>query len=431
MLLDFRCKNFRSFKDEASLSMLPIKAYKEHADNVVPAHLAGESAGGVLSSAVIMGTNASGKTNLLRAVDFARGMVLGAFHPSRLVKRPNFVGCERPTSFDFSFVHGGLRFDYGLSFDAIGVVDEELRVRPKGERLVFRRSRAADGSYNVKQGSKYTGISTRLRGYEDRGPVLGMLSKYGIDACEQAYDWFEAGLVIMNRDAPIDYGFLVSKLARLQEGQFKQAITAIESADLGIVDAQIAVDDMTEEDRALQQIGLDKLKAVLEALTGGEAAAPPIPDKKVALQFRHVIDGRGVGFGLEDESLGTVTMLDLAADMLDALANGKTLFVDEAERSLHPVLLKNLVGLFSNRELNKTGAQLVFTTHDLSFLSNGLLRRDQIWFVQKDMATGASELYPLSSFSPRKDESLINRYLYGAYGAVPFVELDGVLSDGR
>ena len=117
-----------------------------------------------------------------------------------------------------------------------------------------------------------------------------------------------------------------------------------------------------------------------------------------------------------------MTMLDLAIDFIGAIDSGRTLFVDEVERSLHPVLLESLVGLFSDPALNDKGAQLVFTTHDLSFLRNGRLRRDQIWFVEKDPQTGASETYPLSSFSPRKDESLVNRYLYGAYGAVPYID---------
>ena len=257
-----------------------------------------------------------------------------------------------------------------------------------------------------------------------------MLAKYGIAPCTVAVDWFSNSLSIINRDAPIDYGLLLEKLVRIGKDNFERVITAIGSADFGITGAQLAVDEMSESDRAIQKEAVDKLEAIFEALVGQKPdGGIPVPDKKVALQFRHVIDGRGVGFGLENESLGTITMLDLAADLVDAIDAGKTLFVDEAERSLHPVLLKNLVGLFSDRNLNRRGAQLVFTTHDLSFLSNDLLRRDQIWFVQKDVESGASELYPLSSFSPRKDESLMNRYLYGAYGAVPFI--DGILPDGR
>ena len=104
MLLEFRCENFRSFREEACISMLPVNAYKEHSDNLIPVHVPGSNAEGVLSAAVLYGTNASGKTNLLRAVDFARGLIVGVIHPGHLQKRNNFVGAshssllERDTS---------------------------------------------------------------------------------------------------------------------------------------------------------------------------------------------------------------------------------------------------------------------------------------------------------------------------------------------
>lgn len=430
MLIEFRLENFRSFKGEDALSMLPVNAYKEHPDNIVPANVVGSNAEGLLSAAVLYGANASGKTNLLRAVDFARGLILGVAHPGHLVTRGNFVGNEEPTAFGFSFISRGRRYEYNFSFDGNGVFCEELRVRPRGERLVYRRTRTDNGEYEVKQGSKYPGIVAKLRDYSDNGLVLGMLSKYGIEPCSAAIDWFASELLVINRESPSDYPQLLEKLRGLGEDNFKKVIDAIGAADLGITGAQLSVDDMTEADVAAQKEAADKLKAVFEALTG-QKAGPDFasPGKKVTLQFRHAIDGRQVGFGFDDESLGTLTMLDLACDFMDAIAHGKTLFVDEAERSLHPVLLKNLVGLFSDRSLNVKGAQLVFTTHDLSFLSNGELRRDQIWFVDKGHTDGVSELFPLSSFSPRKDDNLMNRYLYGAYGAVPYI--DGGMFNGR
>lgn len=430
MLIEFRCENFRSFKGATAISMLPVNAYKEHPENLSPVQVVGSNADGLLLAAVLYGANASGKTNLLRAVDFARALVLGATRAGYPTERDNFVGNEAPTKFGFSFLVSGNRYEYDFSLDTEGVLEEELRVRPKVDRLVFRRFRLADGRYEIKQGSRYPGITARLKGFSDSGLVLGMLAKYGIDPCLAAAEWFASGIAVVNREAPADYAQLLGKLASLDERNFKRVIGAIGAADLGITDAQLAVDDMAEADLAAQREATDKLKAVFEALTGQKAELGlTLPDKKMSLQFRHNIDGKQVGFGFDEESLGTLTMLDLACDFVNAITAGKTVFVDEAERSLHPLLLKNLVGLFFNRELNTKGAQLVFTTHDLSFLSNDLLRRDQIWFVQKGYADGASELFPLSSFSPRKDDNLMNRYLYGAYGAVPFI--DGIMSDGR
>lgn len=429
MLIEFRCENYRSFKGGAALSMLPVNAYKEHPENLMPASVAGSNADGLLCAAVLYGANASGKSNLLRAVDFARALVLGLI-PAHPAERDNFVGNGALTSFGFSFLAGGERYEYDFSLDDDGVVEEELRVRPKGERLVFRRARLVAGNYEVKQGSRYPGIAARLKGFSDGGLVLGMLAKYGIAPCAAAVEWFASGVAVVSREAPTDYARLLGKLAALSQEDFEKVIAAIGSADLGITDAQLAVDDAPEANAVTQREASDKLGVIYEALTG-QRPKPDFPatEKKLSLQFRHTIDGNQVGFGFDEESLGTLAMLDLACDFMDAIASGKALFVDEAERSLHPLLLKNLVALFFDRELNAKGAQLIFTTHDLSFLSNDLLRRDQIWFVQKGFADGVSELFPLSSFSPRKDENLMNRYLYGAYGAVPFI--DGIMSDGR
>lgn len=429
MLIEFRCENYRSLKDAASISMLPVNAYKEHPENIIDADIPGANADGVLSSAVIYGTNASGKTNLLRAAHFACHLVLGALHPGHLKRRENFVGNEGPTKFGFSFMASGERFEYDFSFDGKGVVSEELRARSRSERLVFRRERTSDNGYVVKQGSRYAGIASKLKSYSDNGLVLGMLSKYGVGPCERAMEWFSSRITVVNREAPSGYDEILAKLAKIGPDNFSKVMSVVSSADLGISGAQLDVDDMTEEELQAQRGAADKLAEMFEVLTGERPESVRVPDKRVALQFRHVIDGRGVGFGFDDESLGTVTMLDLAADFIDALDSGRALLVDEAERSLHPLLLKSLVALFSNKEMNPKGAQLIFTTHDLSFLSNGLLRRDQIWFMQKAPDTGSSEIYPLSSFSPRKDESLANRYIYGAYGAVPF--FDGGLANGR
>lgn len=422
MLLEFSFKNFRSVKDEAVLSMLPVNSYKEHQENVHPCSIPGTGTDGALTAAAIYGPNASGKTNLLRAVHFSRNLVLGITHPAHLPRRQNFVGNNDPTSFSYTFYTDGTRYEYEFALDDDGALSETLSVSPKAKRLVYERFRNDDGTYSVKQGSKYTGISTKLKGYTDPGFVLGMLANYGIEPCVKAMHWFADDLVVANREAPIPDAELMDKLAALGETKFKKVIKAISSADLGITGVQLKVDDMTEDEKSAQKENADKLAAVFEALTGQKPNGVEIPDKKVAMQFRHEIGGHSVGFGLDDESLGTRTMLDLAVDFIDAIDAGRTLFVDEVERSLHPMLLESLVALFFDQELNEHGAQLIFTTNELLLLKNDALRRDQIWFIEKNLQSGSSDIYPLSSFSPRKDESLINRYLHGAYGAVPYAD---------
>lgn len=422
MLLEFNFENFRSFKDDATISLLPVNSYKERPGNLHATEIPGTGTSGVLTAAAIYGGNASGKTNILRAVDFSRGLIIGAFHPAHITKRQSFVGNDEPMRFGYTFSIKGVRYEYEFSADREGVLEEELRIRPKAERLVYRRARRSDGGYEIRQGSKYPGIRTRLNGYADNGLVLGMLANYGVEPCVKAIDWFANDLVIINRESPTPDGALLDKLAFLNKEKFDKVIKAINSADLGIVGAQLDVEGMSEAEKAARKESMDKLAGVFEALTGQKVDGIQGPEKKVALQFRHNIGGSKVGFGFDEESLGTKTMLDLAVDLFEAIDTGKTLFVDEVERSLHPVLLESLVSLFFDEKVNDKGAQLVFTTHELSFLRKGFLRRDQIWFVEKDPESGSSDIYPLSSFCPRKDDSLMNRYLYGAYGAVPYVE---------
>jgi len=139
------------------------------------------------------------------------------------------------------------------------------------------------------------------------------------------------------------------------------------------------------------------------------------------IQFLHKTDtGVSVSFRLSDESDGTRRLFAFAGPWLDVLAKGRILFVDELSTSLHPLMVRFLLGLIQNPEINRYNAQLIFTTHDTSVLDADILRRDQIWFVEKD-AKQASKLYPLSDFKPRQGEALEKGYLKGRYGALPFI----------
>lgn len=136
-------------------------------------------------------------------------------------------------------------------------------------------------------------------------------------------------------------------------------------------------------------------------------------------QFNHKTEKGNATLELHEESLGTQRLFALSGPILEILKKGKVLIFDELDSSLHALLAKKLVDLFHSGT-NSNGAQLVFTTHDTALLQNDLLRRDQIWFIEKDNDQ-SSKLYPLTDFSPRKGESLEKGYLIGRYGAVPFL----------
>jgi AAA15 family ATPase/GTPase len=138
-------------------------------------------------------------------------------------------------------------------------------------------------------------------------------------------------------------------------------------------------------------------------------------------QLLHTAKKHSAVFNFEDESEGTRKLFALAAPLFDILRNGYILFVDELDRSLHALLVKELVGMFQDPEINTGGAQLVFTTHDTSLFSAEILRRDQFWFTDKDQDQ-ASTLYPLTDFSPRRNQALERGYLSGSFGAVPILK---------
>ena len=122
----------------------------------------------------------------------------------------------------------------------------------------------------------------------------------------------------------------------------------------------------------------------------------------------------------ELESEGTLQMFAVSTPILEALEKGHVLFIDELDTSLHPLLVRSLVEMFHNPDINRCNAQLIFNTHDTTLLDQSLFRRDQIWFTEKD-ADGAADLYSLLDFSPRKNEALAKGYLQGRYGAIPFL----------
>ena len=126
-------------------------------------------------------------------------------------------------------------------------------------------------------------------------------------------------------------------------------------------------------------------------------------------------------FPLAEESAGTAALFSLLVPALSALESGGTLFIDELDSSLHPLLALELVRLFNDEKRNPFGAQLIFNTHDTNLLDRSVLRRDQVWFTEKD-STGASHLYSLTDFKPRRNENFKRGYLQGRYGAIPFIE---------
>ena len=420
MLIEFRVKNFRSLRDEQLFSLVASKDRALVDANTVPTAL--KAAPRLLKSAVIYGANASGKSNLIHALQYMRGVVMesAALPPNQpFVVQPFRLDAEsssQPTEFEITFVLEGVRHQYGFAMTPQRIVAEHLLVykAAKPQRWFERR-------FDEASGKDVYEFSTGLKGPKNvwegatrpNALFLSMAVQLNSEALRPVFDWFASGLVIFNERAPINPQ---SSIQMLKEPDGSRRICSF----LGAADISIA--DIRVETRKVpgQTMRFD--------LLSGKAEVHTEEIEQYQLLFSHITEKGKAVFNFMDESNGTRNLLFLAGPVLDILQKGRTLVIDELDTSLHTLLVRELVRLFHQSDINTGNAQLIFTTHDTSLLdAYGLLRRDQVWFVEKE-ADQSSKLYSLWDYSPRKNEGLERGYLQGRYGAVPMLsDLAGAL----
>jgi AAA15 family ATPase/GTPase len=414
MLVEFRVKNFRSLRDEQVLSLVASTDKSLGDTHTLATGL--KAAPHLLKSAVVYGANASGKSNLIKALQYMRGVVLesAALQPGQTFSRLHAFKLDAtsgglPTAFEVTFVLDGVRYQYGFAMNTQRIVSEQLLVYKsfKPQRW-FERHFDAEGGKDVYEfGPGLKGAKNLWEGATRPNALfLSMAVQLNSEALRAVFDWFANRLVIFNEQSPLTPQFSVQMLK--QEVQRKAICEFLRAADISIADIEV-----TTKQAMVHSIHLDLATGKREEATKEQAVDE--------VKFHHITEhGRAV-FDLLDESSGTRNLLFLSGPILDILNKGLTLVVDELDTSLHTLLVQALVRLFHQSEVNTGGAQLVFTTHDTSLLdAYGLFRRDQIWFVEKQ-PDQSSSLYPLLDFSPRKNEALERGYLQGRYGALPLL----------
>lgn len=414
MLVEFRVENFRSLREEQVLSLVASKDKTLQDTHTVSTGL--KAAPRVLRSAAIYGANASGKSNLVKALQYMRGVVAESatvIHPGQSFAvqpfRLDAQSAQEPTAFEVTFIIDGVRYQYGFSMTAQRIVSEHLLVYKafKPQRWYERRydSQAGKDVYDFGPGLK--GPKSLWEGATRPNALfLSMAVQLNSDALRPVFDWFVNGLVIFNEQAQPSPQVSIQMLQQA-EGR-RQICDFLSAADISIADIEVVTRKVPGQ-------------AVHFDLLAGKTEVRSEEVEEHQLRFSHVTEqGRAV-FDLMDESNGTRNLLFLTGPVLDILRKGLTLVIDELDTSLHTLLVRELVRLFHRPEINTGGAQLIFTTHDTSLLdAPDLFRRDQIWFVEKDRDQ-ASELVSLSEFSPRKNEALERGYLMGRYGGIPFL----------
>ena len=410
MLIQFAVANYRSIKDDATLSLVAGPGREHRERNVrVPVMQGGVRATRLLRSAALYGANAAGKTNLIRALAAMQTIVVESSRSdAELPVTPFLLNAKhggQPTQFEVACIVAGVRYQYGFSATQDLVVDEWLYAWPRGRpQLWFKRQRGDDGASTFEFGGKLLGDrEVWRRATRDNALFLSTAAALNSTQLSPLYEWFKTRLHVVGIG-----GWNLGYSARCAQGERKEALVRfLQAADLAVSDLQVVEREITEDMISDAPLEIKKL------LLG-----------KQGYDIRLVHEaqtGHPVELDLDDESDGTQKMFALAGPWVDVLEKGHVVVVDELHDNLHPMLVRHLVERFHDSTL-ESDAQLVFSTHDTSILSQDVFRRDQIWFCARN-ARLETELVPLSDFHPRKGiENLERSYLAGRYGAVPYIQ---------
>jgi len=423
MLVEFRVGNYRSFREEQTLSLVASKD-TELDDNCVD-----QGKLRLLKAVGIYGPNASGKSNLIKALSTMQQMIITQAGPGEKLPVTPFKLDDKyskePSSFEVTFYHGEVRYQYGFTATSERVCDEWLCAYPEGyAQTWFERK------FNKKTGkTNWDWKSKKLKGEREnlkdktRDNVL-FLSVGAIWNNKQlttVYEWFSEILLFIlpsERSPVITIDMLMSseKDEERKEISYAYINSMMRRADFGIHGINIKKGKYAPEEIEKFQFPLDIPEEVRDKILRDIKG-------KIEVEFVHQTEhtSKDVHFSDIEESDGTRRFFELSGPWLLAIIKGITLLVDELETSLHPYLVRELIKFIQNPKLKRKGAQLIFATHDVTLLGPELFRRDQIWFTEKD-EYGSTNLYPLSDYKPRKGEAMQKGYLAGRYGAIPIIE---------
>ena len=372
---------------------------------------------GVLPVAAIYGANASGKTNVILAIRFMSEAVRNSharWEPDKPIELEPFAGqSDSPSTFSADFLLDGVRYQYGFSLSPEGVLEEWVHAYPLGKKQTwFAREKGKPIAFSAKlQGDNRT-IERLTR---PNSLFLSAAAQNNHEALSPLYGWFSRSLsfVVGERSTTRPLARALSDDADLRD----KSARVLSRADLGIADLGIREVEVPAYVREFDA----RLTSLLKETMKSPPTVFPFEEGIMReLQFLHRIGDSTLPFREDQESKGTIAFLCLLDPVFRALKKGGVVCVDELDDSLHPLLAIEVIRQFSDTGSNPAFAQLIFNTHDTNLLSAGVLRRDQIWFTEKQ-PDGASQLYPLTDFKPRMHENLENGYLQGRYGAIPFL----------
>ena len=398
MLTNFTVKNYRSFKQERTFSM-EASSIKEHKESVI-----NKGKYSLLPLAVFYGANSGGKSNLIQAISTMRSMVRRSvrlnegdalpYDPFALDENSD----SQATLFEIQFIKDEVLYRYGFEYNKTDIISEWLYEKRFGEKEyeLFMRSRdiievsakrfpEGHGKEDLTNSNRlFLSLVAQLKG-EKSNSILGWLFLEHLNGADQAQEFFKT----------------------LQLGFTRFSVKKVDIPKEALDSAPKSIRSQLEKDIAT-----------------GSFVEP--------ITTHNVYDENGLVIGERNfhknqmESEGTKKVIEISGPIFDTLNEGKTLIVDELDAKLHPLLTRNIVLLFMDPEKNRHGAQLIFATHDTNLLDLEIVRRDQIWFAEKDKVE-STDIYSLVEFKDedgkkvRNDRDIKRDYIRGRYGAIPFI----------
>lgn len=417
MLIEFSVENFKSIRERQTLSMVASKYYKEFIDENTFEVDTEEKFPRLLKSAVIYGPNASGKSSFIEAMTFVDYMVCNSSKeiqagedidviPFRLSAATRNADSE----FEVNFFEDGVRYEFGFTANSKKVTSEWLYAYPAGnlQKWYTRKYVEETDSYDYVWSKLFKGGRRRTDWRLNTRPNALFLStaiQLNNEQLKPAFNWFKLRLATMD-PATLTPGYTIKHFDEKKQ----EILEFLSNADLSIADIEIEKKhfDPTEIPVDMPPIIRDEF---IKTMAGREFSDPKF--------YLESIDGSGlVEFDDNEISAGTKALFKFSGPWIDVLTSNRILFVDELDSSLHPLVVHQLIQILNSKA---SKAQVIFTTHDTSILGQNILRRDQVWMIEKDKLQ-SSALTPLSDYSVREDEALEKGYLAGRYGGVPFVK---------
>ncbi len=447
MLLQFAVENFRSFGDEALLNLIPAKKTREHKDHILSDDQ-GRSVQAV-PAAAIYGANASGKSNLVAAMAFARELIVDGTKGEQAISvspfRLDATRRSQPSRFEFVVKHDGVLYTYGFLVSAKRVEEEWLfAVYNRQEVRLFERV-TRDSSAEIEFGPQAAEtkedrqvLDLVARTTRPNQLFLTEANERNVEKLKPLMRWFRDLLCIVTPEPRYQY---LELRAHTDEEFIDDVGAFLHRADTGIEQVATAREKFDPE-TMFPDMPADIRQAFMSDLNSGDKRALFIQDGRqfftvardkklgdepvlISLKMQHrTSDGGTIDFDPEDESDGTLRLMHLVPILLDLRSSEKVYVVDELDRSLHPLLCRQFVQAFIEESIKgELRGQLVLTTHETELLNQQLLRRDEIWFIEKGQA-GQSSLRSLAEYRVRNDLRIDRGYLNGRFGAIPFLETE-------